>query len=95
MSVAVVIGVGGFMIKNTKCSRGAKHPRRLRTVLRLTITSYGRKKTPKKPPKNPQKNEGKKENEGKKGETNSIKHALLDRTFREECYNEFVPGLPP
>jgi len=29
----------GFMIKNTKCSRGANHPRRLRTVLRLTITS--------------------------------------------------------
>ena len=31
----------------------------------------------------------------KKRETISRKHALLDRTFRGECYNEFVPGLPP
>ena len=30
---------GGFMIMNTKCSWSAKHSRRLRIVLRLTITS--------------------------------------------------------
>ena len=107
------------MIKNTKCSRGAKHPRRLRTVLRLTITSYEKKKKTKAKNKQKQNNKSKNKNKDKnknkskniqtnkqtnkqtkgkrreKGETSSIEHALVDRTFRGKCYNEFVTGLPP
>ena len=39
IKVHIVVGGGGFMIMNMKCSWSAKHSRRLRLVLRLTITS--------------------------------------------------------